>query len=57
MKLMIDVETEKSALYLKKELEEQFPLLDGKVQILKEAPIVSLSEIISNERKANSSLQ
>lgn len=57
MKLMIDVETEKSALYLKKELEEQFPLLDGKVQILKEALIVSLSEIISNERKANSNLQ
>lgn len=52
LKIMIDVETEKSAIYLKKEMEDKFPLLDGKVQIMKEAPIVSLSDLIDQQRKA-----
>lgn len=50
LKLIIDVDTEKSAEYLKKEIEEKFPLLDGRIKIGYEAEIKPLDEIIQESK-------
>lgn len=48
-KVMVSLETLKSAKHMKDELEKLYPLLDGRVQILEPNKIRPLSEIINEE--------
>ena len=48
---MIDLETEKSATYVKEEIEKMFPMLDGKISVYKDHPIRPLNEVIEYIRE------
>jgi hypothetical protein len=48
-KVMVNLETLKSAKHMKDELEKLYPLLDGRIQILEPQPVRPLSEIIKEE--------
>lgn len=45
-RVIIKLETEKSANFLKNQIEENNPLLDGKVMIEKDSEIKPLNEVI-----------
>lgn len=49
-KVIIDLDSENSAKHLKEEIEKLFPLVEGRVRIVKEPEIQPLSEIIENQR-------
>lgn len=46
--IIIEMDSEKSANYLKEQIEEKFPLIEGKVKILKEPEIKPLNEVIED---------
>lgn len=51
VKIIIDVETEKSADFLMKELSEQYPLLDGRIRVYIEPEITTLDKAIKKLQK------
>jgi hypothetical protein len=51
VKIIIDIETLKSANFLLKELSEKYPLLDGRMKIYKEPEITTLNVLIEREKE------
>jgi hypothetical protein len=54
--IIIDMETEKSADFLMKELIEKYPLLDGRIRKYKEPKITTLDKLIDNSLKKGDNL-
>jgi hypothetical protein len=52
-KIIIDMETEKSADFLMGELLEKYPLLDGRVRKYQEPEITTLDKLIKKAKKEN----
>lgn len=50
-RIVIDLDTERSAEYLKEQIEKQFPLVDGKVKIIKDAEIKPLNKVIEDMKR------
>jgi hypothetical protein len=51
VKVMIELDTEKSAEYVKNEVEKLFPTLDGRISIYKEPSITTLDKAIEEMRR------
>jgi hypothetical protein len=49
-KIVIDSLSEKSANFLKEEIEKTFPLIDGKVEIIKDSEIKTLDKLIEENK-------
>jgi hypothetical protein len=54
--IIIDMETEKSAEFLMKELIEKYPLLDGRIRKYQEPKITTLDRLIDSSMKKGDKL-